>query len=66
METAPCVRADADARDELRDLRKLRREVTGLYVFETERADRCMLKRTRTCCATLQVIASRMMAWIPG
>jgi type 1 fimbriae regulatory protein FimB/type 1 fimbriae regulatory protein FimE len=24
-------------RDELRDLRKLRREVTGLYVFETER-----------------------------
>ena len=24
-------------RDELRDLQKLRREVTGLYVFETER-----------------------------
>jgi len=24
-------------RDELRDLRKLRRDVTGLYVFETER-----------------------------
>ena len=31
------VRAHSLDRDELRDLRKLRQQVTGLYVFETER-----------------------------
>ena len=35
-------------RDELRDLRKLRPGVTGIYVFETERAAPCRSTRCNT------------------
>jgi integrase len=37
-------------RDELRDLRKLRQRVSGLYVFETERGGPCLWTRCNTSC----------------